>query len=98
MPPHPSNRRAHLRLLVRRQVVEHDDIAWSERGYRNLVDFGEKRHRIDRPIEHGGGAQLRGAKRRHDRVRLPVATGRVVTDPEATQAARVAANQIGHHP
>jgi hypothetical protein len=91
------NRGTHLGLLVRGEVVEHDHIAGSQRGYEHLLDVGEKRHGVHRPIEHRRRGQFRRPERRHDRVRLPVAARRVVARARPAQAARVATDQIGGH-
>ena len=45
--------RADLRLLVDREIVEHDDIAGPQRRDQHLLDVGEKARRVDRPIEDG---------------------------------------------
>jgi hypothetical protein len=60
-----------------------------------LLDVGEKRHGVHRPIEHGGRGQFGGAEGRHDRVRLPVTARRVVARARPAQAPRVATDQIG---
>src|SRR5215813_4665229 len=41
-----------LRLFVRGEVVEYDDVAGTQRGHQDLVDIGSKRRVVDRPIEH----------------------------------------------
>jgi hypothetical protein len=74
-----------------REVVEHDDITWSQRGHQHLLDVGAEGGVVDWSIEHGGRGQLGGAKRRDHRVRLPVAARRVIRDARPTQAAGVAA-------
>ena len=51
--PDAFNRGLHLRLLVHRQVVEHDDVAGSQRRREHLLNVGEKRGIVDRPIENG---------------------------------------------
>ena len=85
------NGRAHLGLLVDREIVEHDDIASAQRGHEHLLDVGAERGVVDRPVEHGGRGQFRGAQGRDDGVRLPMAAGRVIANPCSAQAAGVAA-------
>ncbi len=85
------NRRAYLGLLVRREIVQHDDITRTERGHQDLLDVGAKRGGVDRPIEHGRRGQLGGTERRDDGVRLPMAARRVIPDARPARAARVAA-------
>jgi len=85
------NGRAHLGLLVDREIIEHDDIASAQRGHEHLLDVGAERGVVDRPVEHGGCGQLRGAQGRDDGVRLPMAAGRVIANSCAAQAAGVAA-------
>jgi hypothetical protein len=88
------NRDADLRVLVRGQVVEHDDIARAQRRDQNLLDVGAERVGVDGTIEHGRRGELGGAKRGDDRLRLPVAAGRVIADARAARAPGVAPDQI----
>jgi hypothetical protein len=89
------NRGLYLRLFVHREVIENDDVAGAERRDEHLLDVGEKRGIIDRPVEDGGRRQPLDAQRGHDRVRLPMAVGRVIAEPEPARTAAVAAQQIG---
>ena len=86
-----------LRLLVSRQVVEHDDIAHAQGGHQDLLDVREKTWIINGPIEHGRGTQAGEAKGGHDGMRLPVPTRRVITQPRAPWAAPVPPQQVGRH-
>lgn len=92
------NRGADLRLFVDGEIVEDDDVAWLERRREHLLDVRAKAGVIDRPIEHGRRGQAGGAECGDDRVRLPMAAGRVVVQPDATATASVAAQQIGRDP
>src|SRR4030095_335456 len=83
------NRRAHLWLLVGGEVVEHHDVAAAQRRDQDLLDVRAERDVIDGAIEHGRGRQLGGPERRDDGVRLPVATGRVIRDPQPAWAPSV---------
>ena len=56
-----------------------------------------KRDVVDRAIEDRRRRQGRGAEGGHHRVRLPVPTGRVITNPRAAQASGVAPDEIGGH-
>ena len=85
------NRRAHLGLLVGRQIVEHDDVAWAQCGHQDLLDVGAEGSGVHGSIEHGCRGQLGRAERRDDRVRLPVAARRVVANARPAKAASVAA-------
>lgn len=84
-------------LFVNGQVVEDDDIARAQRGHEDLLDVGQKRHIVDRPIEHRRGAEAIEAQRRHDRVRVPVAERRVIPQARAAGTAAVPSQQIGRH-
>ena len=88
------NRDADIRLFVRGQVIEHDDIAWAQCGDEDLLDVGAEGVGIDGPIEHGRRGQLGGTKRGDDRMRLPVAARRVIADARAAKAPRVTTDQI----
>jgi len=62
-----------------------------------LLDVGEKRRRVDRPVEHGGRVEAVWPQRGDDCVRLPVSTRGVIADPLPARTARVTAEQIGGH-
>ncbi len=49
------DRGANLRLLVDRQVVEHDDVTWAKRGDQDLFDIGAKRGCVARPVQDRRG-------------------------------------------
>ena len=91
------NRGANLRLLVDRQIVEHDDIAWSERGHQHLFDIGEEAWTINRAIEDGRGAQFVEAQGCDHRVRLPMAARRVIAESHPAGTATVPPQQIRRH-
>jgi len=84
----------HLRLLVRREVVEHDDVAWMERGHEDLLDIGPEGDGIDGAIEDGCRRQRRGPKRGDNGVGLPMAARCVIANARAARAAGIAANQF----
>jgi hypothetical protein len=89
------NRRFHLRLFVHREVIEDDDVAGAERRDEHLLDIGEKRGIIDRPVEDGGRRQPLDPQRGHDRVRLPMAVRRVIAETDPARTPAIAAQQIG---
>jgi len=91
------DRRAHRRMFVDGEVVEHHHIARAQRRHQDLVDVGEKRRMVDRPVEHGRGPEAVEAQGRDDRVRLPMTAGRVIAEAGAAQAAAVTAQQIRGH-
>ena len=89
------NRPLHLRLLVHRQVIEDDDVARAERRHEYLLDVGEKRRIIERPVEDGRRVQAIYPKRRDNGVRLPMAAWRVIAQSQPAGAPTIAAQQIG---
>ena len=78
MRPRLLDRGADLGLFVGGEIVEHNDIARAQRRHQDLLDVGEERGVVDRPIEDRRRGQLGGAERRDDGVRLPVAARRVI--------------------
>ena len=88
------DRRAHFRLFMGGQIVEHNDIARSQRRHQDLLDVSAERSVVDRSIEHGRGRQRCWPECRDHGVRLPVAARRVIRDAGAARAARVATEQI----
>ena len=92
------DRRAHRRLFVDGEIVEHDHIAGAERGHEDLLDVGEKRRIVDRAVEDRRGCQAVEAQRRDDGVRLPMAAGRVIAQARAAQTAAVPTQQIRRDP
>jgi len=87
----------HGGLLVHHQVVEHHDIPGLQGGDQDLLDVGEKRRIVDRPIEHRRRAQARDPERQEHGVGLPVATRRVVAEPQAARTPPVPAQEIRGH-
>ena len=79
------NRGLDLRLFVHRQVVEDDDVAWSQRRDEHLLDVGEKRGIVDRSIEDGRRVKPVRAQCGDDGVRVPMAARRVVAEPQASR-------------
>jgi hypothetical protein len=95
--PDGFNRRADRRLFVDDEVVEHHDIARSQRRGEDLFDVGEETRIVDGAVEHRGRAQAVEPQRHDDGGGLPVAAGRVIVEPFAARTAPVAAQQIGGH-
>jgi len=89
------DRGAHRGLFVDGEVVEHHHIAQAERGHEDLIDVGEKRLIVDRPVEDGRRPEAVEAQRGDDRVGLPMTAGRVIAEAGAAQAPAVPAQQIG---
>ena len=87
---HLLDRGPHLRLLVDREVVEDDDIAWAQRRHQHLFDVGEERRTIDGPIEHRRRAEPLKPERGDHRVGLPVTARGVIAESGAARAAAVA--------
>lgn len=88
----------HLRLLVHREVIEHDDVARPQRGDEHLLDVREKRGIVDRSVKHGWCREAVDAERGDDRLRLPVPARRVIAQAQAARAAAIATQQIGRDP
>lgn len=88
------DRRAHRRLFVDGEIVEHDHIAGAERRHQHLLDVGEKRRIVDRSVEDGRGGQAIEAQRRDDGVGFPMTAGRVIAKARATQTAAIPTQQI----
>jgi hypothetical protein len=86
-----------LGLLVDHEVVEHDDIARSQRGHQHLFDIGEETRTVDGPIEHRRGAEPLEPERGDHRVRLPMTAGCVIMEPGAAWAPAIATEQIRRH-
>jgi hypothetical protein len=76
------HRRAHLGWCVRREIIEHDHIAWVERRCEDLFDIREERRVIDRSVKDGRPA--RPVKQRDDdSVGLTVTAQGVITEARA---------------
>jgi hypothetical protein len=95
--PDGFNRRADRRLFVHDEVVEHHDIARSQRRGEDLFDVGEETQIVDGAIEHRGRTQAVEPQRHDDGGGLPMAAGRVIVEPFAPRTAPVATQQIGGH-
>jgi hypothetical protein len=93
--PDGFDRAPDLRLFVDGEVVEHHHVARTQRRRQDLFDIRKKAGVVDRPIEHGRGAQAVEAQGRNDRVGLPMPAGRVVAQARAAQTASVAPEQVG---
>lgn len=91
------DRRAHGRLLVRREVVEHHHVTTSQRGHEHLFDVRQERGIVDRAVEDRRRLEPVESQRRHDGVGVPMAARRVVSEADPARAAAVAAQQIGRH-
>ena len=79
-----------FRLLMQREVVEDDDIAWSQRRHQYLFDVGEETRIIDRPIEDGRGAETLEPERGDHGVGFPMAARRVIRESGAARASAIA--------
>jgi len=84
-------------LLVHHEVVEHHDVSGLQGGDQHLLDVGEKRRIVDRPIEHRGCAQAGDPQRQEHGVGLPVAARRVVAEAQAARTPPVPAEEIRGH-
>ncbi len=93
--PRLFNGGLHGRLFMDRQVVEHHDVTWLQRGDEHLFDIGEECGVVDRAVEDRWRLQAVPPQRGDHGVRLPVSAGRVIAEPQATWAAAIAPQQIG---
>ena len=90
--------RAHLRLFMYGEIVEHYDVAGAQRGDQDLLDIGAEGRIVDRSVEHRWGAQPFEPQRGDDRVRLPMAAGGVIVQPDAARTAAIPSQQVCRHP
>ena len=87
----------HGRLFMDGEVVEHHNVAGSQRRHEHLLDVGEECGIVDRAVEDRRRLQAVPPQRGDHGVRLPVSAGRVIAEPQAAWAAAVAPQQIGRH-
>jgi hypothetical protein len=93
--PGRFNRGTDLRLLMNREVVEHDDVARPQRGHQDLFDVGAERGRVDGAIEDRRRGEPVDVQSGDDGVRLPMAARGVVMQAGAARAAAIPTQQIG---
>ena len=79
-----------FRLFMDGEIVEDDDIAWSQRGHQDLFDVREETRTIDGPIEHGGGTEALEAQRGDHGVGLPMTARRVIRESGAAWTPAIA--------
>jgi hypothetical protein len=92
------DRCAHRWLFVDGEIIEDDHIAGAERGHEDLLDVGEKRRIVDRPVENGRRGEAVEAQRRDHGVRLPMTARRVIAKACAARTAAVPTQQIRRNP
>lgn len=92
------DRGVHGRLFVDHEIVEDHHRAGPERRDEHLLDIGEKRGVVERAVEHRRRPEAVDPQRRDDRVRLPVAAGRIVPQPGAARTATIPPEQVGGDP
>ena len=68
-------------------MIEHQHVARSQGGHQDLFDIREEAHRVDGAVEHGRRVHALEPQRGDDRLRLPVAAGRVIAEPFAARTA-----------
>jgi hypothetical protein len=88
------DRGLYLGLFMDDEVVEHDDVAGPQRRHEDLLDVGEKRGIVDRPIEHRGGGHALHPEGGDHGVRLPVPARGVVAEAHAARTPAIPAQQI----
>jgi hypothetical protein len=67
--PEAFDRGPDRRLLMHGEVIEYDDVAWSQRGHQDLFDIRQETRRVDGAIKYGGHAEPVQAQRGTDGVR-----------------------------
>ena len=92
------DRGSDLGLLVRREIVEHDDIARRERRREDLLHVGEEGRVIDGPVEDGRRVEAIDSKRGDHRLGLPMTARRVIAEPRAARTSPIAPQQIRRDP
>ena len=80
------------------QVIHHHDVAGLERRDQDLIEIGQKRVTIHRPIEQAWRGESGNPQRRHERAGLPVMMRCVIVDARAAAAPAVAPQQIRGDP
>lgn len=88
---------ADLRLFMYREVIEHHDVAGAQRGHQDLFDIGAEGRIVDRSVEDRRRAQPLEPQRGDHRVRLPMAAGGVIVQPDAARTAAIPSQQVGRH-
>ena len=78
-----GDRGGDLGLSMAREIIEHHDVTRAQRGDQDLLDIGAEGRRVDRSVEDRRGAQPLEPQRGDHRVRLPMAAGRVIVQPDA---------------
>lgn len=76
------------------QVVHHHDVVGPERRDEDLIEIGEERVPVHRPVEEAGGGQALHAQGGHERAGLPMMMGRVIVDARAAATPAIAPQQI----
>ena len=88
---------ADRRLFMHREVIEHHDVAGAQRGDQDLFDVSAEGRIVDRSVEDCRRAQPLEPQRGDHRVRLPMAAGGVIVQPDAAQTAAIPSQQVGRH-
>ncbi len=88
---------ADLRLFVHREVIEHHDVAGTQRGDQDLFDIRAEGRIVDRSVEDRRRAQPLEPQRSDHGVRLPMAARRVIVQPDAARTAAIPPQQVGRH-
>lgn len=86
-----------FRLFMYGEVIEHHDVAGAQRGDQDLLDIGAEGRIVDRSIEDRRRAQPFEPQRGDHRVRLPMAAGGVIVQPDAARTAAIPSQQVGRH-
>jgi hypothetical protein len=88
---------ADLRLFMDREVIEHHDITGAQRGDQDLLDISPEGRIVDRSVEDRRRAQPLEPQRGDHRVRLPMAAGSVIVEPDAARTAAIPSQQVSRH-
>ena len=88
---------ADCRLFVHREVIEHHDVARTQRGDQDLLDIRAEGRIVDRSVEDRRRAQPLEPQRGDHRVRLPMAAGGVIVQPDTARTAAIPSQQVRRH-
>lgn len=92
--PDAFDRGADLGLAVYGEIVQDNDVARPERRHQHLLDVGHEGDVIDRAVEDGRRGQPIGPQGGDHRMRLPMATRRVIPEARAAETAPVPPQQV----
>ena len=93
--PTGADRRLDGRLLVGGEIVHQQNVPGPQARADHLLDVGEERRPVDRPVEHDRGDDPVQAQTSHECRRLPMAVRSGVDQPLAAGSATVEPRHVG---